>query len=176
MIFAPVASFRLLAALLCFWVLPTQAQDSFVRDTDPASGQPVLSALGTGIGLTYAAMALEVECPADGVWVMDLTGVRADPGMRIVVGFGDARGSFIPVPALPQAFAEDRLRFTVARSAFARALSQSQAEYVGQAYSELMVLVGGIVGVSISRDALAREMALFVTECEPPRRTATAQR
>ena len=176
MVFASLAKLRFAPALLGLFILPAQAQDSFVREIDPASGQPVLSALGSGLGLTYAAMALEVECPADGIWTMDLTGIRAAPGMPILVGFDDATGRFIPVPALPQGFIEDRLRFTVGRGAFARALAQAQAEYAGQGGSARTVQVGDVVGLSVGRDELAREMAALVSDCEPRRRTADARR
>ncbi len=155
---------------------PARAQDSFARLDDAALGEPVFSALGTGLGPGYAAMALEMTCPAGGVWTIDLTGIRVSPGVRIDMGFADPRGSFIPVPAIPLAFDADRLRFTVARHAFARALAQAQAEYPGAQGSDLQVMLGGVAGVSIGRDAMAREMAAFARDCEPRRRTTTAQR
>lgn len=154
---------------------PAQAQDSFAR-LDASLGEPVFSALGTGLGPSYAAMALEMICPAGGVWTMDLTGIRVAPGVRIDIGFADPRGSFIPVPAIPLAFEADRLRFTVALGAFARALAQAQVEFPGAEGSDLQVMLGGVAGLSIGRDAMAREMAAFARDCEPRRRTTTAQR
>jgi hypothetical protein len=162
---------------LCLAVgAPARAQDSFARIDDALSGQPAFSALGTGLGPAYAAMALETLCPDGGVWTMDLTGIRVAPGVRIDMGFADPRGSFIPVPAIPLHVGEDRLRFTVGRSAFARALAQAEAEYPAGHGADLLVLVGGIAGLSIGRDALARELAAFVRDCEPQRRTTTARR
>jgi len=155
---------------------PARAQDSFARMADDVSGRPVFSVLGTGLGLPYAVMALEMGCPAHGVWTMDLTGIRTAPGARVDVGFGDPRGGFIAVPALPVEAPEDRLRFTVGRSAFARALAEAKAEYPGPEGGELQVLVGGVAGLAIGRDALAREMTVFLQDCEPARRTTTARR
>lgn len=165
-----------IAVILALAATPAAAQDSFVRASDTASGEPVFSVLGTGLGLTYAAMALEMGCPDDGVWTMDLTGVRVTPGVSIVMGFGDPRGSFIAVPAIPQDFAEDRLRFTVARQALARALRQAQAEHPGREGSDLQVLLGGMAGLSIARDDMASEMAAFLRDCEPRRPLTTARR
>lgn len=175
-IFAKRAKFLALCTLASLTATSARGQDSFVRLDDAVSGQPVISVLGTGLGLTYAAMALELECPAGGVWTMDVTGIRVAPGTRIDIGFGDARGAFIPVAAVPLDFADDRLRFTVALNAFATALARAQAEHPASRGSDLRVLLGGIVGLSIGRDAMAREMAAFLGDCEPRRRTATAQR
>ncbi|MBR0651524.1 hypothetical protein GXW78_17775 [Roseomonas terrae] len=132
--------------------------------------------LGTGLGPSYAAMALEMTCPDGGVWTLDLTGIRVQPGIRLDVGFGDSRGTFIPVPAIPLEFAPDRLRFTISRSVFARALAQAQGEYPDADGSDLRILLGGIAGLSIGREAMAREMTAFMGDCEPHRRTATARR
>ncbi|MBW6397242.1 hypothetical protein KPL78_05240 [Roseomonas sp. HJA6] len=159
-----------------FSAAPAHAQDSFARMADDVSGRPVFSVLGTGLGLPYAMMALEMGCPAHGVWTMDLTGIQAAPGVRLDVGFGDPRGGFIAVPAVPVDESEDRLRFTVGRTAFARALAQARAEYPAPEGGELQVLVGGVAGLAIGRDAMAREMTVFLEDCEPARRTTTARR
>ena len=165
-----------IAVVLGLAAMPAAAQDSFVRANDATSGEPVFSVLGTGLGLTYAAMALEMGCPDDGVWTMDLTGVRVTPGVAIVVGFGDPRGNFIAVPAIPQDATEGRLRFTVARQALARALRQAQTEHPSQEGSDLQVLLEGMAGLSIARDDMASEMAAFLRDCEPRRPLTTARR
>lgn len=170
------ACLALIIGQLCLAPIAARAQDSFVRANDTASGEPVFSVLGTGLGLTYAAMGLEMGCPDDGVWTMDITGVHVAPGVSIVMGFGDPRGSFIAVPAIPLQVAGDRFRFTVARHALARALRQAQAEYPAQAGSDLQVLLGGMAGLSVARDDMASEMAAFLNDCEPRRTVATARR
>ena len=156
--------------------VPAAAQDSFVRIADAGSGRPVFSVLGTGMGLPYASLALEMSCPTREAWIIDVTGVQAAPGTAVTFGFGDPGGGFAEVQATPLRYEDDRLRVSIDRNAFRAALAQARMEYPGSAGTDARMVVGGSVGVSVRRDTLVREMTAFAGACGALRQTAAAPR
>ncbi|HWT08125.1 MAG TPA: hypothetical protein VN329_03110 [Roseomonas sp.] len=161
---------RLLPVLAAaFSAAPAAAQDSFVRVADAGTGRPMVSVLGTGMGLPYASLALEMRCPTANAWIIEVTGVQAAPGTPVTFGFGDPQGGFAEIQAAPIRFEEDRLRVSVDRQEFRAALAQARADYPRAAGADARVVIGGAVGVSVQRDALVREMTAFAGDCDPVR-------
>lgn len=143
-----------------------QAQDSFARFAEPATGAPVLSVLGTGIGMAFASLTLELHCPAGAAWTFEVTGVRAPPGTAVSVGFGDAEGGWTPIRSDARHFDNRSLTVAFDGAAFGAALSAARAEFPAAQEAVLRVVVGEAVGVAVSRDDLAREMTDFARDCD----------
>ena len=127
------------------------------------------------MGLLYASLALEMRCPTAQARVMDVTGVQTEPGTSVAFGFGDPRGGFAAIRAVPLGYEDDRLRVSIDRTAFRAALAQARAEYSASAGADARVVVGGAVGVLVHRATLAREMTAFAQDCDPPRRATAAR-
>lgn len=154
---------------------PAFAQDSFVRVAEAGTGRPMVSVLGTGMGLPYASLALEMRCPTANAWIIEVTGVQADPGTPVTFGFGDPQGGFAEIQAAPIRFEEDRLRVSIDRGDFRAALAQARADYPRATGADARMVIGGAVGVSVHRDALVREMTAFATACETVRPAPVAR-
>ncbi|MEO3473870.1 hypothetical protein AAFN86_18525 [Roseomonas sp. CAU 1739] len=171
-----IDAIRRLAALAMICAgQPAAAQDSIVRLQEADTGQPLISVLGTGLGLSFATLALELGCPTPQSWTMAVTGVQAQPGTQVSLGFGDPMGGYTEVRAWPVDYREDRLRLRVDRNAFRAALAQARTDYPEPAGTDIRVVVGGMVGVSVQRDTLVRALTAFAQDCEaarPPPRPA----
>ncbi len=168
-----VRSLPVLAA--AFGAAPAVAQDSFVRVADVGTGRPMVSVLGTGMGLPYASLALEMRCPTANAWIIEVTGVQVAPGTSVTFGFGDPQGGFAAIQAAPIRFEQDRLRVSIDRQEFRAALAQARADHPRAAGADARVVVGGAVGVSVQRDALVREMTAFAGDCEAARPAPAAR-
>lgn len=169
----------LLAWLVALLVLPLaapRAQDSFARMADPSTGRQVLSVLGTGIGMPFASLSLEMRCPVAEAWTIAVTGVRAPDGTPIAFGFGDPGGGWTPVRAAPLRYGDTSLSLSLDRSALRAALTQARSDYPEARDAEARTVIGDAVGLSVNRDALMREMTDFARECDPPRRPAAIRR
>ena len=154
-----------------------RAQDSFVRVADPETGRPVLSILGTGIGMPFASLSLEMRCPASQAWTIAVTGVRAPLGTTVMVGFGDPGGGWTPIRSAPTRYEDRSLSLSLDRGAFRSALLQARADYPEARDAEVRIVIGDAVGLAVNRDALVREMTEFARECDPPAAApATARR
>lgn len=164
----------LLAALL--FAPAARAQDSFVRVADPDTGRPVLSILGTGIGMAYASLSLEMRCPASQAWTVVVNGVRAPLGTTVMLGFGDPGGGWTPIHAAPTRYEDRSLSVNLDRNAFRAALMQARADYPEARDAEVRIVIGDAVGLAVNRDALVREMTDFARECDPPAATPVAAR
>jgi hypothetical protein len=172
-----------LAAFTALFLSPAlaSAQDSFARIDDPATGRPVLSVLGTGIGLPFASLALTMECPGTETWTVDVTGVRAPDGTGVAFGFGDPGGGWTPVRTASLRYEDRSVSVSLDRSAFRAALNQARAEHPGRAEAEARIVVGDAVGLVVNRDALVRAMTQFAQDCaaevpQPPRRPVALRR
>jgi hypothetical protein len=152
------------------------AQDSFVRYQDPASGRPVLSVLGTGLGLPYASLTVELACPAPDAWTVAVQGVRAPDGTAVAFGFGDPGGGWAEVRVVPVGYHDRSISLILDRAAFRAALGQARAEYPDARDAEARLVIGEAVGIAVGRDALVREMTDFARACDAPRRPALARR
>lgn len=161
--FRPFPAAALLAAL---GAAPAAAQDSFVRAVDAGNGEPVLSVLGTGMGMDFAALVLEMRCPAARAWTLEVTGIRAAEGTPVAFGFGDAAGGWAGVRVVPLGYAAEGLRLSLDRASFAAALAQARAMEAAAPDADARVVIGNAVGLSVSRDELAREMTDFARDCE----------
>lgn len=162
-------------AVAALSAVPAVAQDSFVRVADAGTGRPMVSVLGTGMGLPYASLALEMRCPTVNAWIIEVTGVQVAPGTPVIFGFGDPMGGFAAIQAAPIRFEEDRLRVSIDRQEFRAALAQARADHPRAAGADARVVVGGAVGVSVQRDALVREMTAFAGDCEAARPAPAAR-
>lgn len=159
-------------ALVGAAALPARAQDSLVRLSD-AEGRPLMSVLGTGIGLPYARLALELPCPTPHAWIIEVTGIQTLPGADATFGFADPEGGFTGVRATAVGYGADRLRLSVDRLAFLAALARARAAYPDAEGPDARVVVEEVAGVAVRREALAEEMAALARDCEaPPRRVA----
>lgn len=167
-----------IALLAAAGALPgaAQAQDSFARYADPATGRPVLAVLGTGLGMPFASLALEMRCPATEAWTIDVTGVRAPEGTSVAFGFGDPGGGWTGVRVMPLRYEDRSLSVSIERSAFRSALLQARAEYPAARDAEARIVIGEAVGLSVNRDALVREMTDFARACDAPRNPVVARR
>lgn len=170
-------SARLVPVLLgVFLALPAVAQDSFARIAAAGTGQTAFSVLGTGLGLPYASLALEMRCPSRTAWVIDVTGVHADPGTSATFGFGDPRGGYTAIRVALLRYDEERVQFSIDRADFRAALAQARADYPEPAGTDARVVIGETVGLAVGRDALVREMTAFAAECEGSSPMVTARR
>lgn len=142
------------------------AQDSFVRVTDAVGGRPVLSVLGTGMGLHFAALVLEMACPAAQAWTVEVNGIRAPAGTAVAFGFADAAGSWAEVRVAAVAEGARGLRVSLDRASFRAALAQARAAGTPAPEADARIVIGHAVGVSVNRDALVREMTAFARDCE----------
>lgn len=172
----PVAAAALLAALLAMPLSAPRAQDSFARVPDRETGRQLLSVLGTGIGMPYASLALEMRCPANEAWTIEVTGVRAPAGTAVAVGFGDPGGGWTPVQAAPLRYDDRSLSVSLDRASFRAALNQARADYPEAREAEIRIVIGEAVGIAVNRDLLVREMTEFARECDQPRRAAPLRR
>lgn len=163
--FQHVVPAMLLAPLLASGA---RAQDSFVRLADRETGRPVLSILGTGIGMPFASLSLEMRCPAAQAWSIAVTGVRAPLGTTVMVGFGDPSGGWTPIRSAATRYEDRSLSLSLDRSAFRSALLQARADYPEARDAEIRIVIGEAVGLAVNRDALVREMTDFARECDPP--------
>lgn len=157
----------LIATLAAALVAPAaaRAQDSFARVTDAGTGRPVLSVLGTGIGMPFASLSLEMRCPAAGAWTVAVTGVRAPSGTVVAAGFGDPGGGWAPIRVEPLRYEDSSLSLALNRSSFRAALTQARADYPEARDAELRLVIGDAVGLAVNRDALVREMTDFARNC-----------
>jgi hypothetical protein len=176
----PTVVLALLGGLLAA-ALPARAQDSFARIADEATGRPVLSILGTGVGQPYAALVLDVGCPTPANWTLDVIGQEFPPGAPIRLGFGDVRGAWHEIALRDvRREADGRLRLGVDRAAFRAAITAARGEEATAPGADAMLMIGQALGVSVSLDGLVREMSAFARDCEAPRRapqpTAAAPR
>jgi hypothetical protein len=153
-----------------------QAQDSFARYPDPATGRPVLSVLGTGLGMPYASLVLEMRCPASEAWTIDVNGVRAPAGTPVAFGFGDPGGGWTGIRVMPLRYEDRSLSLSVERAAFRTALLQARTDYPEARDAEARLVIGEAVGLSVNRDALVREMTDFARACDAPRNAVMARR
>lgn len=165
-----------LAATLLGSPTVAAAQDSFVRYLDPASGRPVLSVLGTGLGLPYASLTVELSCPRSDAWTVAIQGVRAPDGTAVAFGFGDPGGGWAEVRVVPTGYHDRSISLSLDRAAFRAALLQARASHPESRDAEARLVIGEAVGVSVGRDALVREMTDFARACDAPRRPALARR
>lgn len=156
------------ALLLGLAALPqaASAQDSFVRVTDGGGGRPVLSVLGTGMGLDFATLVLEMACPAAQAWTVEVNGVRAPDGTPVAFGFADDAGGWAPVRVEAVGYAAQGLRISLDRASFRAALAQARAQDPSARDADARVVIGHALGVSVNRDALVREMTAFARDCE----------
>ena len=153
---------------------PAGAQDSFVRIADQATGRPVLSVLGTGLGRPFASLTLDLACPTPAAWTLDVSGDRFPPGATVRFLFGDPRGGWLEVQVLSVAQAPNGgLRVALDRGSFRVALAQVRGEMPNAPGADAMLLVGETLGVSVGLDLLVREMTAFAQACEPPPRRVT---
>lgn len=155
----------LAAAVVGLCAAPARAQDSFVRVTDPGSGRPVLSVLGSGLGVEYAALVLEMGCPAGPAWTVELAGLQAPQGSSVAFGFADPAGRWAEVRVGAVAFGEERVSVRLDRAAFRAALARARAADPGAAGAEARIVVGEQIGVAVNREALVREMTAFARDC-----------
>ncbi|WP_137124270.1 hypothetical protein [Roseomonas sp. HF4] len=165
-----------LAAALLGAPAMASAQDSFVRYQDPATGRPVLSVLGTGLGLPFASLTVELACPRPDAWTIAVKGVRAPDGTAVAFGFGDPAGGWAEVRVVPAGYHDRSISLSLDRAAFRVALAQARADYPDARDAEARLVIGEAVGVSVGRDALVREMTDFARACDAPRRPALARR
>lgn len=171
-----------LTALLAAPISAARAQDSFVRVTERETGQELLSVLGTGIGLAYASLGIELRCPVNEAWTMQVTGVRAAGGTPIEIGFGDVDGAWTPIRSAPLRFDDRSLSLGVDHAALHAALERARAgDRDAASRSEMRIMIGDALGISVSRDDLLREMAAFARDCDrrgaaPPMRAAAYSR
>lgn len=177
---ARLTAMAVLAAALCC-PAAARAQDSFARVADHETGRPFLSVLGSGIGMAYASLALELRCPVDEAWTIDVTGVRAAAGTAVELGFGDASGGWTPISAAPLRYDERSLSVIFDHAAFHAALARSRAEHPDAGEAEIRIMIGEAVGLTVNRDSLAREMTDFARDCDelgraPPVRRAAYSR
>ncbi len=164
------------ALAVCLFAAPVAAQDSFVRLAEGPAARPVFSVLGTGMGLPFAELELEMRCPTPEAWPMAVVGVQAPPGTEVTLGFGDPSGGYVGIRLALLRLDPDRLLLSVDRGAFRAALSAARAAYPEAEGTDARVVVGGSVGLSIQRDDLVREMTAFAADCDPPARPAPPQR
>jgi|GEM_PF-3371241 len=156
----------LAAALLGICAAPARAQDSFVRVTDPGSGRPVLSVLGSGLGVDYAALVLELGCPAGPAWTVEVAGLHAPPGSPVAFGFTDPAGRWAEVRVGAVAFGEDRVSVRLDRASFRAALAQARAaDPAASSGAEARIVIAEQIGVAVSREALVREMTDLARDC-----------
>lgn len=171
---------RLLPALaLAAPALPfaAVAQDSFVRVADQATGRPLLSVLGTGLGRPFTSLTLDLACPTPVAWTIEVSGDRFPSGLPVGFVFGGPRGGWVEVQvvAVEQGSA-GRLRVGLDRGSFRAALAQVRGEMPNAPGADAMLLVGQEFGLSVGLDALVREMTAFAQACEPtPPRRPTAR-
>ena len=123
-----IAPLVLLAALVAAPLSAPRAQDSFTRVADGQTGQQVLSVLGTGVGMAYASLALELRCPVNEAWTIDVTGVRAPAGTAVDVGFGDAGGGWTPIRVAPLRFGDRSLSVGLDDAVLHAALERARLE------------------------------------------------
>lgn len=145
------------------------AQDSFARYRDDRTGEQILGVLGTGLGQRYASLALEVPCPGDRAWVVELTGLRAAEGTAVAMGFRDGAGGWTPVPVHPLRYHDGGVSIGVDRAAFRDALAAARRRDPDGRDAELRIVVGDAVGLAVGREAIARELAEFARDCGPVR-------
>lgn len=137
-----------------------------MRVLDGGSGRPVLSVLGTGMGLDFAALVLEMACPGTRAWTVEVTGVRAPAGTPVAFGFADATGGWAEVRVEAVAYGPWGVRIALDRASFRAALARARAQDPSARDADARVVVGDAVGVSVNRDALVREMTAFARDCE----------
>lgn len=163
---------RLLCALpLAALALPfaARAQDSFVRVADQATGRPVLSVLGTGLGRPFTSLTLDLACPTPAAWTIEVSGERIPPGAPVQFLFGDPRGGWVEVRVVAaEVGPAGRLRLGLDRGSFRAALAQVRGEMPTAPGADAMLLVGREFGLSVGLDALVREMTAFALACEQP--------
>ena len=145
---------------------PASAQDSFVRAVDVGTGEPMLSILGTGMGLDFATLVVELRCPAARHWTVEVTGISAPEGTPVAFGFGDAAGRWSGVQVAPVGYGAQGLRISLDRASFRAALATARAAGPAAHGADARVVIGHAVGLSVSRDDLAREMTDFARDCE----------
>jgi len=153
-----------------------QAQDSFVRLQDPATGEPLLSVLGTGLGLSYAGLVLDLACPRPEAWTMVVRGVRAPDGTPVAFGFGDPGGRWAEVRVVATGYLEQGISLSLDRATLRTALNRARADYPDAEAAEARLVIGDALGVAVSRDALVREMSDFARACDAQRRPVLARR
>jgi len=160
------------AALLALALLAAPrgaaAQDSFVRIADAATGQPVLSALGTGLGEPYSSLRLDLACPARFVWPLDVTGGAFPLGAPVRFGLGERRGDWYEVHLRAAELEPDgRLRLDLDRASFRSALAQARSGEPVSPRAEAILLIGEAQGLVVNLDALVEEMTDFARACGP---------
>lgn len=166
----PAVVLALLGGMLAA-AMPARAQDSFARIADEATGRPVLSILGTGIGQPYAVLVLDVGCPTSANWTLDVIGQDLPPGAPIRLGFGDVRGGWHEIVLRDaRREADGRLRLGVDRASFRAAITAARGEEASAPGADAMLMIGQGLGVSVSLDGLVREMSALARDCEAPRR------
>jgi hypothetical protein len=146
-----------------------RAQDSFVREADFLTGRPLLSVLGSGLGLRPAALTMEFSCPGTGVWSLDLHGADFPAGAPITLDLGDAGRGWREVRLLAvQRPDADRLRISVDEASFRAALAD--AADLDDADAPAAVLqVGSEFGVAVGLGQLAREIGRLAQDCQAQR-------
>lgn len=155
----------LAAALLGLCAAPARAQDSFVRVTDPGSGRPVLSVLGSGLGVDYAALVLELGCPSGPTWTVEVAGLHVPSGSPVAFGFADPAGRWAEVRVGAVAFGEDRVSVRLDRASFRAALAQARAADPAASGAEARIVIAEQIGIAVSREALVREMTDLARDC-----------
>jgi hypothetical protein len=149
---------------------PARGQESFVREADFASGRPLLSVLGSGIGTRPASLVMEFACPGPEVTVVDLRGAVFPDGAPITLDLGGGPSGWHEVRLVgvqrPEA---DWLRLQLDDASFRTALARARAEGAAA-----VLQVGGGLGVAVGLDALAREMGELARDCAAPRRAERA--
>lgn len=167
---------RAFVAALCAAPVAAAAQDSYARVTDQATGEPVLSVIGTGLGRPYASLVLDIACPTPAAWTMEVSGAHFPPNVPVRVGFGDPRGAWHEIQLRDAGqVPPGRLRIAMDRSSFRAALAQVRGDEPTAPGADAMIVIGETLGLSVRLDPLVREMTAFAQACEPPapRRPAT---
>ena len=164
--------FAALILLVLVQAFPAAAQDSFARYRDERTGEKVLGGLGTGLGQRYATLALEVPCPGNLAWVVEVTGLHAPEEWPVAMGFRDLQGGWTPVPVQVLRYDDGRVTIGVDRAAFRDALATARRRDPVGRKAELRIILGDVVGLAVDREAMAREMADFARDCGPLRGSA----
>ncbi len=158
----------LMAALAA--AAPARAQESFVREADFATGRPLLSVLGSGIGTRPAGLVMEFACPGPEVTVLDLRGAEFPDGAPITLDLGGGPAGWHEVRLVGvQRAGADWLRLQIDEASLRAALARARAEGAAA-----VLQVGGGLGVAVGLDALAREMGELARDCAAPRRADRA--
>ncbi|MBR0683338.1 hypothetical protein GXW74_22825 [Roseomonas eburnea] len=135
---------------------------------DAATGQPILSVIGTGLGDPFSSLRLDLACPARFVWPLDVTGGAFPLGAPVRFGLGERRGDWYEVH-LRAAELEPggRLRLDLDRASFRGALARARGGEPVSPGAEAILLIGETQGLVVNLDALVEEMSDFARACEP---------